>query len=86
MKSTYLILRETPCGTPMLTVAEITLCVLIFLSAPYSITVPKNPVLTMTVQQTKEISEGSFMIERTLYHSRHAAYLTEPLTLVWSSS
>lgn len=42
---TYLILRETPWGTPTLTVAPRTLCRLIFLSAPYSTTVPKNPDL-----------------------------------------
>lgn len=41
----YLILSVTPCGTPMLTVADRTLCRLIFLSAPYSTTVPNQPVL-----------------------------------------
>lgn len=41
----YLILRVTPCGTPMLMVADRTLCRLIFLSAPYSNTVPNQPVL-----------------------------------------
>ena len=41
----YLILSVTPWGTPMLTVADRTLCRLIFLSAPYSTTVPNQPVL-----------------------------------------
>lgn len=44
-KITYLTLRETPCGTPMLTVAPKTLWLEIFLSAPYSTTVPKKPAL-----------------------------------------
>lgn len=43
--TTYLILRETPWGTPTLTVAPRMLCRLIFLSAPYSTTVPKKPDL-----------------------------------------
>lgn len=43
--TTYLILRETPWGTPTLTVAPRMLCRLIFLSAPYSTTVPKTPDL-----------------------------------------
>lgn len=38
-------LRETPCGTPTLTAAPRTLCLEIFLSAPYSTTVPKKPAL-----------------------------------------
>lgn len=42
---TYLTLRETPCGTPMLTVAPRMLWLEIFLSAPYSTTVPKKPAL-----------------------------------------
>lgn len=41
----YLILSVTPWGTPTLTVADRTLCRLIFLSAPYSTTVPNQPVL-----------------------------------------
>lgn len=41
----YLIFSVTPWGTPMLTVADRTLCRLIFLSAPYSTTVPNQPVL-----------------------------------------
>lgn len=43
--TTYLILRETPWGTPTLTVAPRMLCRLIFRSAPYSTTVPKKPDL-----------------------------------------
>lgn len=43
--STYLTLRDTPCGTPMLTAAPKTLCREIFLSAPYSTIVPKKPAL-----------------------------------------
>lgn len=46
--SANLILRETPWGTPMLTVAAKTLWRLILRSAPYSTTVPKNPVLLDT--------------------------------------
>lgn len=43
--SAYLTLRETPCGTPMLTAAPRTLWLEIFRSAPYSTTVPKKPAL-----------------------------------------
>ena len=51
--ATYLTLRETPWGTPMLTAAPRTLCLEILLSAPYSTTVPKKPAL----QERMAVSE-----------------------------
>lgn len=53
LNSTYLTLRETPWGTPTLTTAPKTLCLEIFLSAPYSTTVPKKPAL----QEQAAVSE-----------------------------
>lgn len=45
----YLILRDTPWGTPTLTVAPRMLWRLILVSAPYSTTVPKNPDLQRNI-------------------------------------
>lgn len=46
----------------MLTVAERTLCLLIFRSAPYSTTVPKNPALNQNQNQ----AGGSVQKEETM--------------------
>lgn len=48
---TDLIFKETPWGTPTLTVAPKTLCLEIFLSAPYSTMVPKKPALEWQNQE-----------------------------------
>ena len=67
----YLSLSETPWGTPMLTVAESTLCWLIFRSAPYSTTVPKNPVLQdITTDQNHNIVCNQLQHPRTQIHYR----------------
>lgn len=48
---TDLIFKDTPWGTPTLTVAPKTLCREIFLSAPYSTMVPKKPALEWQNQE-----------------------------------
>lgn len=48
---TDLIFKDTPWGTPTLTVAPKTLCLEIFLSAPYSTMVPKKPTLEWENQE-----------------------------------
>lgn len=54
----YLILSVTPWGTPTLTVADRTLCRLIFLSTPYSTTVPNQPVLGEEEEGGGESQDG----------------------------
>ena len=66
----YLILSVTPWGTPMLTVADRTLCRLIFLSAPYSTIVPKKPDLTQRKEAQPPRSEFVLSVHLPTYSMR----------------
>lgn len=71
----YLILSVTPWGTPTLTVADRTLCRLIFLSAPYSTTVPNQPVLQREQKHTVSFRERQ-------HKSRYKLWLQQLVDLI----
>lgn len=75
----YLILSVTPWGTPTLTVADRTLCRLIFLSAPYSTTVPNQPVLERGQSGNTQRTSEDGNSKPNLYPAAHRkAWFTGP--------